>query len=318
MTTMAETNVTTQVYRVYIRATPQKVWEAITQPEWSQKYGYGGSVEYDLRTGGSYRAIASDEMQAAGSPEVAIDGEVIEADAPHKLVQTFRMLMDEQLAQRRLHAGYVRARRDPRGPHEAHADARARGRAAAGEPDVRGPGRRRRGRWLELGAQQPQVAARDRRRVRALTPAAMTGGPRDAGLPHAAACLDHRMTGPGEPPPTSSPTPSDVDPRMSMAAERTWLAWWRTALAATVGALGVGRLAPELLDVAPWPYVVLGTGYAGIAIGLLVTGAQRQRELERALERGSHAPLSFRLVALFTGSGVLLALLTVILVVAQT
>ena len=30
-----------------------------------------------------------------------------------------------------------------------------------------------------------------------------------------------------------------------MAAERTWLAWWRTALAATAGALGVGRIAPN-------------------------------------------------------------------------
>jgi putative membrane protein len=126
------------------------------------------------------------------------------------------------------------------------------------------------------------------------------------------------MTGPGEPPPSASPGPSDVDQRTSMAAERTWLAWWRTALAATAGALGVGRLAPELLHVAAWPYVVLGTGYACLAVGLLVTGALRQRELERALDQGTHAPLSFRLVALFTGGGVVLALTTVVLVVAQT
>ena len=103
-----------------------------------------------------------------------------------------------------------------------------------------------------------------------------------------------------------------------MAAERTWLAWWRTALAASVGALGVGRLAPELLDVAPWPYVVLGVGYATLAVGLLVVGARRQLDLQRAIESGSHAPLSFRLVALFTVTGVLLALTTVVLVVAQT
>jgi uncharacterized protein YndB with AHSA1/START domain len=37
-------------------------------------------------------------MRAHGAPEVAIDGEVIEADPPHKLVQTWRMLMDQQLA----------------------------------------------------------------------------------------------------------------------------------------------------------------------------------------------------------------------------
>jgi putative membrane protein len=121
-----------------------------------------------------------------------------------------------------------------------------------------------------------------------------------------------------EPQPTPSPPAADVLQRTSMAAERTWLAWWRTALAATVGALAVGRLAPELLEVASWPYVVLGVGYGGLAVGLLVTGALRQRELERAVERGSPAPLRFGLVAVFTVGGVLLALTTVVLVVAQT
>jgi putative membrane protein len=106
--------------------------------------------------------------------------------------------------------------------------------------------------------------------------------------------------------------------RTSMAAERTWLAWWRTALTATAGSLAVGRLAPELLDVAPWPYVVLGAGYAGLAVGMLVIGARRQRELQRALDSDSQAPLSFHLVTVFTVGGVLLALTTVVLVVAQT
>ena len=125
------------------------------------------------------------------------------------------------------------------------------------------------------------------------------------------------MTKPERPAAPQSPA-ADVVQRTSMAAERTWLAWWRTALAATAGSLGVGRLAPELLDVAPWPYVVLGAGYAGLAVGLLVIGALRQRDLQRALDRGSQAPLNFRLVALFTVGGVLLALTTVVLVVAQT
>src|SRR3954468_7073887 len=103
-----------------------------------------------------------------------------------------------------------------------------------------------------------------------------------------------------------------------MAAERTWLAWWRTALAATAGALAVGRLAPEVLDVAPWPYIVLGCAYATLAIGLLVMGALRQRELERAMTSGRHVPLPFWTVAVFTIGGVLLALTTVVLVIAQT
>ena len=106
--------------------------------------------------------------------------------------------------------------------------------------------------------------------------------------------------------------------RTSMAAERTWLAWWRTALAATAGSLAVGRFAPNLLDVAAWPYVVLGCGYAALAVGLLIVGARRQRDLERAMRTGNHVPLRFRTVGLFTAGGIGLAAITVVLVVAQT
>ena len=99
MTTMTEADVTTQVYRVFIRATAQAVWDAITKPEWTARYGYGGLAEYDLRAGGRYRALWSAEMQEAhGLPEVAVDGEVVEADPPRKLVQTWRMVMDPELA----------------------------------------------------------------------------------------------------------------------------------------------------------------------------------------------------------------------------
>jgi uncharacterized protein YndB with AHSA1/START domain len=98
MTTMTETNVTTQVYRVYIKATPQAIWDAITKPEWTRRYGYQGIAEYDLRPGGGYRALAPEEMKAMGMPEVVVDGEVIEADPPRKLVQTWRFLWDEEIA----------------------------------------------------------------------------------------------------------------------------------------------------------------------------------------------------------------------------
>jgi len=49
-------------------------WLTITKPEWSQRYGYGGRVEYDLVPGGAYRALASDAMRSMGAPEVAIEG----------------------------------------------------------------------------------------------------------------------------------------------------------------------------------------------------------------------------------------------------
>ena len=75
----------TRVFRVYIKASPQAVWDAITSPEWTEKYGYKGRAEYDLRPGGAYRAFATKEMLAFGAPEVLIDGEVIEADPPRVL-----------------------------------------------------------------------------------------------------------------------------------------------------------------------------------------------------------------------------------------
>jgi uncharacterized protein YndB with AHSA1/START domain len=98
------TMTTAQVYRIYIKATPQAIWDAITKPEWTERYGFGGRVEYDLRTGGSYRVPTSEAMKKAGAemgfptPDVMVDGEVIEADPPHKLVQTWRMLMDQETA----------------------------------------------------------------------------------------------------------------------------------------------------------------------------------------------------------------------------
>ena len=64
--------------------------------------------------------------------------------------------------------------------------------------------------------------------------------------------------------------------------------------------------------------MVLGCGYGALAVGLLLVGAQRRRELEHALRTGGHAPLRFRTVAVFTGGGVALALMTVVLVIAQT
>src|SRR4029077_3517348 len=110
----------------------------------------------------------------------------------------------------------------------------------------------------------------------------------------------------------TSPSELDQARRTSMAAERTWLAWWRTALGATAGALAVGRFAPHLLGVAAWPYILLGCGYAALAVGLLIVGAQRQRELEHALRTGGHVPLRFRTVALFTVGGIALAAVTVV------
>ena len=103
MTTKTETNAT-QVYRVYIKATPEAVWDAITKPDFTEKYLYESRVDYELRQGGSYRAYPSEAMRVHGAemgypiPDVVADGEVVEADPPRKLVQTWRMLMDPAMA----------------------------------------------------------------------------------------------------------------------------------------------------------------------------------------------------------------------------
>jgi uncharacterized protein YndB with AHSA1/START domain len=91
---------TAQVYRVYIKTTPQAVWEAITKPEWTERYGYRTRSEFSpgVQAGASFRGLSNQGMLDMGAPEVAVDGEVIEADPPRKLVHTFRMAMDPETA----------------------------------------------------------------------------------------------------------------------------------------------------------------------------------------------------------------------------
>jgi uncharacterized protein YndB with AHSA1/START domain len=95
---------TTQVYRVWIKASPEKIWAAITDPAWTSRYAYAAPVHYDLKPGGSYYSAATDQMKEFAAqngfpmPDVIVDGEVVEADPPRKLVQTWRMLMDPSTA----------------------------------------------------------------------------------------------------------------------------------------------------------------------------------------------------------------------------
>jgi uncharacterized protein YndB with AHSA1/START domain len=102
--TTTETAQATQVHRVYIKATPERIWQAITDPDWNGRYGYGAPAQYDLRPDGAYVAHASEEMKQASAamgwdlPEVVVDGEVLEVDPPRRLVQTWRMAMDPTAA----------------------------------------------------------------------------------------------------------------------------------------------------------------------------------------------------------------------------
>lgn len=103
-----------------------------------------------------------------------------------------------------------------------------------------------------------------------------------------------------------------------MAAERTWLAWWRSALVALAGALAVGRVTPQLLHVASWPYVLLGVGYGLIAIGMVIVGALRHERLARVTLTSADSTLDSRLIAAFSAAGVAVAACTLALILAQT
>lgn len=78
-----------QIYSIYIDAPAEKIWAAITTPEFSRMYGYTGDVSFDLTPGGRYQYSASEEMKQMGMPDIVVTGEVIEADPFRKLVQTW-------------------------------------------------------------------------------------------------------------------------------------------------------------------------------------------------------------------------------------
>lgn len=72
------------VYTIYIAATPQKVWQALTTAEFSRQYFSGFAIEAELKVGGAFIARAPD-----GS--LHINGEVIECDPPKRLTVTWNV-----------------------------------------------------------------------------------------------------------------------------------------------------------------------------------------------------------------------------------
>ncbi len=90
MTTM--TAQATQVYSIFIRATAEQVWDAITKPEFTQKYFYGSRVESSFKPGEPYEGFSGDRS------EKLVDGEVVEASPPSRLVTTWRALYDPETA----------------------------------------------------------------------------------------------------------------------------------------------------------------------------------------------------------------------------
>jgi uncharacterized protein YndB with AHSA1/START domain len=70
------------VYTIYIAATPEKVWQALTSAEFSRQYFSSFAVEAELRPGGAFILRAPD-----GSEHVS--GEVIVCEPPHRLTVTW-------------------------------------------------------------------------------------------------------------------------------------------------------------------------------------------------------------------------------------
>jgi uncharacterized protein YndB with AHSA1/START domain len=88
MTTITEVQ-TTQVYQVFIKATPETVWDAITKPEFTQRYFHGARITV---TPGHYDSRGPDG-------DVWGDSEVFEFDPPRKLVHGWRSMYDPAIAQ---------------------------------------------------------------------------------------------------------------------------------------------------------------------------------------------------------------------------
>jgi putative membrane protein len=109
----------------------------------------------------------------------------------------------------------------------------------------------------------------------------------------------------------------DVTRRTRLAAERTWLAWWRSGIAAATAAVGVGGVVPSLVDGERTPYVVLGAAYAVLAAVIFVAAALRQRQVERALADGRYEDVGHWGVLALTLAATALALGTLVVIVAQ-
>jgi putative membrane protein len=105
--------------------------------------------------------------------------------------------------------------------------------------------------------------------------------------------------------------------RTVLAAERTWLAWFRTGIGVAAAAIAVGAVVPKLTDQAEWGYAVLGAGYAALAVGIFFEGFRRQKEIYSALDTDEDLPTGLRAIITLTVSGGVLAFVTLVLLFAE-
>lgn len=75
------------VSAIYIRATPEAIWRAITETDFTVRYYYGNAIESDWEPGSAFRMTLEGELQ--------IEGEIVEIDPPRRLVQSWHGVWDE-------------------------------------------------------------------------------------------------------------------------------------------------------------------------------------------------------------------------------
>jgi uncharacterized protein YndB with AHSA1/START domain len=80
-----------KVFEIYIKTTPERLWEAITDSELRQRYTFGVGIRSDWTPGSRYEAVHA----AAGVP--ISHGENLEVDPPNRLVQSFQALWSDEV-----------------------------------------------------------------------------------------------------------------------------------------------------------------------------------------------------------------------------
>jgi uncharacterized protein YndB with AHSA1/START domain len=78
------------VFEIYIKTTPERLWEAITDPEMRKKYSFGVETASEWTQGSEYRSSVPGVIDIAS-------GENLEVDPPRRLVQSFTALWSEEV-----------------------------------------------------------------------------------------------------------------------------------------------------------------------------------------------------------------------------
>lgn len=84
-----------KVFEIYIKTTPERLWEAITNPDLRRKYTFGVGVHSNWKPDSSYQARTGPETVAPGI-DIA-EGENLEVVPPRRLVQSFRALWSDDV-----------------------------------------------------------------------------------------------------------------------------------------------------------------------------------------------------------------------------